>query len=1485
MSTSYVNSKIESINSTQKAPNVFIDVSDGGGPVVKKSAPIVTKVVKPVTDVTYALSSSTPIVDNGETFDVILSTTNISDNTNVPYTIYNVTSKQINNASLTGNFTVQNSTDSFPITVTGKLYWASVVRDGVGIRVFSDTNGNVYSINSSQGLITLTKHNNNGTFIKEVKYFSSAYIEVYDASLDNTGNIIVTGLHSDNNTNDIFLMKIDTDGNLLWQSILGSTDDTIHTQGTSIYINSSNEILITYSSDNMGIIKIDIETGNILWNREITTGTTINVGIAGILSIKENSLGEIIVLCEGSLDSTPTAILSKLNTNGNIIWQKIFNNLGTNSIYPDDMCIDNDRNIYVLGDVVKYDNTTGQSTGSGVIFKLNTAGSIIWQKTVKPQNDNQISFSSICLDTDNNIYISGNNYRDGTQGLITKCNNNGDIIFARVLYAENDSTELHDIYTSSSDMYVTGQYGSEGSSVFIGKLSATGAGTGTYTTENFITGIIYENKEVTTQNAVFTTVESNLALQDGTISITPTEFSQDTIIEENYTIKMGTDLPNHIEIRLDNNEASVTVVISLKKYVLSSNLPTVVKGDLLRITLDTENVANGTHVPYTITGISSPEISGKPLKDEFIVSNNTAFKEFNMNPLPPLYWQEVQIPSDSRHYNLIDSVVDRAGNIIAVGEFRSTPMGEYDTIYILKYDKDGIVIDQCNLTTETGCRATAISLDSSENIIITGYVLSLTSIDEYKGIIIKLETNLSIIWSTIISTPPKSKILGLHVNSANSLFIVGNKWEDYSLTPQIFISKVSNNGAVIWTRSIGNSGPASQTGADICLDNAGYIYITGDYTTGTGTFPNRSYALVAKFDPLGAPIWQKIIDSTLDSTGNKILCANSLVYIVASNRTPDGYLKSLFAIFSPDGNLNYSITDGTDYIVSVPTSITHDSAGNIYTISRNSYFNGTILYKYSPNGTQLFSMMFYHLNSIERMNSIVWNHETNRLVISGQKDVIDYAAEGFMCYSVELPTNGAIDVPGPDFYIYDFSQTTYDDIVSVSDVNLPELPDVVSLGNHNTTRHPAVEVFDIVLIEGLYPSLLLTLDNNADSITVDTRAKDPMRLHVYMYDPSFIVTLPFTGTYDITVDWGDGTVDDFVSGQPVTHTYASKQGYPIVINGTATAYGIENHNNTNIIEMSAFGDLGISSFAWAFHNATNFSGISNYIPHTVTDISHMFDGATILYNGCSSWDTKNIQNMSYAFANATNFNGWIEEWNTSKVTNMSRMFYRARGFNQYIGNWVVSEVTDFSYMFDEAISFNQPLNSWNTAKAINFDGMFANSAFNQPLGLWNTSSCQSTRFMFTNTSFNHPINPWNTSKVTNMEGMFSDNPVFNQPLNSWDTSLVTNTSEMFRNAQSFNQPLNSWNMSRVTNMSNMFRLALSFNQPLGSWNTPLVTNMDYMFSEAYAFVQNISTWIIPGIPVYPVMFLYASPMDPKSGNSYDSYLPVGWGPYEPPNFA
>jgi surface protein len=354
------------------------------------------------------------------------------------------------------------------------------------------------------------------------------------------------------------------------------------------------------------------------------------------------------------------------------------------------------------------------------------------------------------------------------------------------------------------------------------------------------------------------------------------------------------------------------------------------------------------------------------------------------------------------------------------------------------------------------------------------------------------------------------------------------------------------------------------------------------------------------------------------------------------------------------------------------------------------------------------------------------------------------------------------------------------------------------------------------------------------------------------------------------------------NGVTIKYTQSSIPSVPYFIQasprGTLEWFAVVNDTSKSMITNYAK-NLSSGSGRTYFTTSGNVVPFNNIVTTLMTDMSNMFDSATVFNQNIGSWDTSNVTNMSQMFGGAVVFNQDIGSWNTSNVTTMYFMFSNAVVFNQDIGSWNTSNVTDMSYMFNSATAFNKNIGSWNTSKVTAMEAMIQNaSVFNQPInydsttGSWNTSNVTNMSAMFAMTStFNQPIGNWNTSNVTNMSYMFYDASAFNQNIGSWDTSNVTDMSYMFDSATVFNQNIGSWNTSNVTTMIGMFYNASVFNGDIsswivssvytmelmfyaaysfnnngnpgiGSWNTSNVTNMSYMFYSASAFNQNISMW-------------------------------------------
>ena len=86
-------------------------------PTVSTSITIIDTSVSPPAP-TYQLDRSSATVDEGSSFTITLTTTNVVNGTLVPYTITGVSSFDINGASLSGNFTVNSNTASIIFDTT-----------------------------------------------------------------------------------------------------------------------------------------------------------------------------------------------------------------------------------------------------------------------------------------------------------------------------------------------------------------------------------------------------------------------------------------------------------------------------------------------------------------------------------------------------------------------------------------------------------------------------------------------------------------------------------------------------------------------------------------------------------------------------------------------------------------------------------------------------------------------------------------------------------------------------------------------------------------------------------------------------------------------------------------------------------------------------------------------------------------------------------------------------------------------------------------------------------------------------------------------------------------------------------------------------------------------------------------------------------------------------------------------------------------------
>lgn len=210
-----------------------------------------------------------------------------------------------------------------------------------------------------------------------------------------SGNKSVSGYGG----SDIWVVKIDIDGNILWQDVYGGsgsdefssiTEDSI---GDVVFCGSSNSSISGNKSENsfglkdFWIVKID-QTGNIIWDKTIggsdqDKAYDISLDSFDNIFVSGDSFSNISGVKTQNAFGLNDYWIVKLNPNGNYQWDQTFG--GDDAEYAP-TTVFNQASIYIVGYSLSGDTGNKTVVGFGSadmwILKLDMTGAIIWQKTV-----------------------------------------------------------------------------------------------------------------------------------------------------------------------------------------------------------------------------------------------------------------------------------------------------------------------------------------------------------------------------------------------------------------------------------------------------------------------------------------------------------------------------------------------------------------------------------------------------------------------------------------------------------------------------------------------------------------------------------------------------------------------------------------------------------------------------------------------------------------------------------------------------------------------------------------------------------------------------------------------------------------------------------------------------------------------------------------------------------------------------------------------
>ena len=327
----------------------------------------ITISVNPVNDKPTAVDVSKTMDENGGTIDVETYYNDVDGDTDITFTLVDAPANGTATVGIPGTYTPNsnfNGTDTFTYTVSDAEYTSDPAT--VTITVIPGSFGITYGIDSNHETpSSITATSDGGAVVVGYRYYT-----------------------------DWLVVKFDNAGNSEWEYTIPSSE------GPSQVIETlDGGIIIAGNSDNgETIIKLD-SSGNEVFSSSNLPGS-------GILLLKEDSSGNIYASGFQSVDGTRSGSLTKLDSNGNLLWNKTYRKYSSNNEYVEAFVIHPDQSITAVG--------FGQNASNNEwIFNVDSSGNASNMSFIDldggyPKNAELLSNGNIkiIVDTDQIVEVS-----------------------------------------------------------------------------------------------------------------------------------------------------------------------------------------------------------------------------------------------------------------------------------------------------------------------------------------------------------------------------------------------------------------------------------------------------------------------------------------------------------------------------------------------------------------------------------------------------------------------------------------------------------------------------------------------------------------------------------------------------------------------------------------------------------------------------------------------------------------------------------------------------------------------------------------------------------------------------------------------------------------------------------------------------------------------------------------------------------------------
>lgn len=402
------------------------------------------------------------------------------------------------------------------------------------------------------------------------------YVIVGSTNNNKDGDVPTSKAFSGAGGSDIWVVKLNNWGEIIWSKTFGGTKDDVATDVIETKDKSILVVATTLSTDGEaagngsrgGIILLNLRTdGSIIWRKVFASGyfageiAFARADANSKPTIKQTADGGYILGASVTPINTSDFWLSKLNSTGDIQWTKTFGSSQNDWMNEVIVCADGGF-LMVGGTEASNNEISGAGKGFIDIYvvKVDALGRLLWQKALGGTNLD-IAFSAIETSDNGYIVVGETNSSNGDMtpnlgqkdGFLLKFANNGNLIW-KVLTGGDDIDGLYTIRkTNDGKIFAMGS-----SSSVIGKVKPKGP-----VGDMWLVNI--ENSGIITSHTMFGGADADIArgafpTADGGFIVAGNSDSVDGNLTDNkgstdfWAVKVG----NPLAVQMKDFSASLT---------------------------------------------------------------------------------------------------------------------------------------------------------------------------------------------------------------------------------------------------------------------------------------------------------------------------------------------------------------------------------------------------------------------------------------------------------------------------------------------------------------------------------------------------------------------------------------------------------------------------------------------------------------------------------------------------------------------------------------------------------------------------------------------------------------------------------------------------------------------------------------------------------------------------------------------------------------